>query len=75
MTRQRSCAEASVNQTKQIAIASVHERDNDRHIFILPDLRRDNSTAAARAASGHAADQRDELTPFQLIELHSIPPG
>jgi hypothetical protein len=21
------------------------------------------------------AEQRDELTPFQLIELHSIPPG
>jgi hypothetical protein len=22
-----------------------------------------------------AAEQRDELAPFQLIELHSIPPG
>src|SRR5262249_8864622 len=31
VTRQRSCAEASVNPTKQVATASTHEKDNDRH--------------------------------------------
>ena len=26
-----------------------------------------------RAASGHAAEKRDEVAPFYLIELHSVP--
>ena len=38
-------------------------------------MRRTRSVCCARAASGHAAaaEQRDELAPFQLIELHSVP--
>jgi len=41
-------------------------------LFTTP-IRRMRSGCCARAASGHAAEQRDELPPSELIELHPIP--
>jgi hypothetical protein len=48
MTRQRSCAEASVNPTKQVATASAHEKDNDREIraAFLSDMASSPESAA-----------------------------
>ena len=33
----------------------------------------DSTGCCARAASGRAAEQRDERAPFQLTEFHSMP--
>src|SRR5262245_6429940 len=57
------------------------ERDYDSHGIVWrstaeePDHRHRRllRTCRERPSSGRAAEQRDELAPFQLVELHSVP--
>jgi hypothetical protein len=50
----------------QVALSISHQHTDPPHPFGL--LR----TRCERPSRG-AAEQRDELAPFQLIELHSVP--
>jgi hypothetical protein len=46
-----------------------------RHQLNVLRQRAPVAALAPRAARPRAAEERDELAPFQLIELHSIPAG